>query len=483
MSELQKVLIVIATLGVLSALLSALIVGWMGFPRSRVIYTYKLHALWIGLIALLAVAPKSVAALLFVFISILLFRRELTKYKETSILFLICMLPNLEQRIPGVFGLDSLFVVSMPLLILLSLIQKEQCGAGGYQQKPGFAAVATYTYITMFLMTQMSADTVTEGLRWMVYYGAMFFLTINLAKNRTDDYLEFLILGILQVGVATAVFAVFESQRTWLLFTPIIDAYQSGAFSNISAYKFRGDSLRAYVVNGNLQSALFLSVAILCVWIWRSKFKSPTQSLFVMLFLAWGLYSTGSRGAAIVLAICFVGAYLFQRKIGFLKLIYIYAVPIYLLLDYLKIPGGLIDILGLGNDFNYIYRVRLYEESSRIIIANIFWPSDSFLTQLASAGLVQGEGIVDIVNTYLQVGLYFGGIALAAFLTMLYLAGRNILLNAASINNDKKQDAYAIFFVLTATLIQASSVSTVGFNAVFLFINLLAFYALYERKR
>lgn len=483
MNELIKVFIVISFIGLISTIWSGVLFKSLQIERDKILFSFRLIGFWVLLVGFLVILPKSFISLFFVCLLLVLSRKFFLKYRETAVIFLLLMLPTLELRVPGALGIDSLFVISLPLFILLAFWEKNKTINQPVNVLKTLWGLLFVFFISMYLVTQFISVSLTEGLRWIFYYGSMFYLLFSYAKTRSEHWLQNIVLGFLLVGLVTSLFGIFETLRTWLLFTPIIDSYIPNAFSKISAYKFREGSLRSFVVNGNLQTALIISCSIIIMLGMRRNFKSKIVFLFSISILLYGLLSTGSRGALLVLLFLSMGIFLFEQRIEILKKIVLYIFPIYLVLDYLGAPNYILQLAGLGSDFNYQYRLRLYDESMKIILDNLLFPAADYSRQLAAAGLIQGEGIVDIVNTYLQIGLYYGGLAFICFLGFVYFASYRLvgLINQLP-HSSARLYSFIYFFVFVNFLIQIASVSSVGFNSIFFIFLYLAICALMSER-
>jgi O-antigen ligase len=100
-----------------------------------------------------------------------------------------------------------------------------------------------------------------------------------------------------------------------------------------------------------------------------------------------------------------------------------------LLLLVLLSPLGdrIIDLLPINGkpvDDNILYRQRLAERGWEIVLAHPFFGDQFPWPEMAD--LRQGEGIIDIVNTYLGVALNYGLVGLFCFLGFILLGMKRI---------------------------------------------------------
>jgi O-antigen ligase len=83
------------------------------------------------------------------------------------------------------------------------------------------------------------------------------------------------------------------------------------------------------------------------------------------------------------------------------------------IIDYLPFVGSV-------DADNVTYRQNLFESSFQIILDNPFFGSSDYLLRMED--LRQGQGIIDLVNTFLIVGLNAGFVGLALYLLVFGLS-------------------------------------------------------------
>jgi hypothetical protein len=183
----------------------------------------------------------------------------------------------------------------------------------------------------------------------------------------------------------------------------------------------RGERLRA---SGAFPGPLALAVLLLfALGVWatlRPRVKSKPYSI-VGLVLVAGLLSTFGRGpwmAGIVLALG-IGALGVWSGKRFLAVTSILVVAFSIFWSY---GGGdsvvslIQQVSGQGDtgDFNVKYRQELLDTSIALLKQSPWWGVPNFLQYMQD--LRQGEGIIDLVNTYLVVSLNAGLVGLFIFL-------------------------------------------------------------------
>lgn len=215
-----------------------------------------------------------------------------------------------------------------------------------------------------------------------------------------------------------AVIATFEFSRHWLLYRAVIDTM--GIDWGYSSYLGRSGSLRAIASAGHAIALGFaLTVALgFCLAI-LPALQNRLAKLLVFAPLSIGLFSSLSRGpwvGATIILIAFIATGRHAaRRLVMLAVAGLVSLPLLSAL-----PGGqkLLDLLPfIGNveKSNIDYRERLLENSLIVIQRNPWLGSVDFLKTPEMEEMRQGQGIIDIVNTYISIALGSGLIGLALF--------------------------------------------------------------------
>ena len=120
-------------------------------------------------------------------------------------------------------------------------------------------------------------------------------------------------------------------------------------------------------------------------------------------------------------------------------------------------PGGekvinLLPIIGNVEKNNIDYREKLLNNSIVVIERNPLFGSVTYLETPEMQEMVQGQGIIDIVNTYIQVSLNYGlvGLSLFAGFFLVVLSG---IYQCRKMIPDKTSELYLLGRSITATLI------------------------------
>lgn len=398
-------------------------------------------------------------------------------------MFLVLGIPALEQRITGFPGIDSLFFLGWPLTVTLVVFAITRGGAGRWRDlSTPVRTLYVLLFLFMFLLS-FRGTSFTDGLRTGVNYAALFFLTAAVVvRSRSPDWIASFIYALIAAGLLGSFISVFESARHWLLFADLMGTYSIGDGNGLSMYKYREGLLRSVGAQGNLQSGLILSSALIALVLIRRRLSGTLVFLGLAAVLAAGLLFTLSRGPVLVGLGVVLLFELFRSKASSIPQLAVFFGVVYGVL----VLTGVIDLLEgmfqLQNDFNLNYRVRLFDASVDVILNHFLFGTEYFIGILAGQGFIQGEGIVDIVNTYLQIGLEFGGIALAVYALLVLMALSKAISRISTSQStvkgkskDKGVDTVDMFWLaLTACMVnafvQSASVSLLGYTPLFALI-------------
>ena len=227
-------------------------------------------------------------------------------------------------------------------------------------------------------------------------------------------------------GLACAVMAaiaIFERSKGWLLYVDIASRW--GTDPNAAFYLTRGGSVRAQVSAGHSIALGYLLAIAFGFWLYlKSYVHSRIHRIGVTLLLWGGLIAAFSRGAWLGA----VAAYFTFNAIGpraVSRLVKGTGLTLVILGMVALSPIGdrifeMLPVMGRTADSSIIYRQRLAERGWQLVLAHPFFGNQFPWPEMED--LRQGEGIIDIVNTYLGVALNYGFIGLFCFLSFILLA-------------------------------------------------------------
>lgn len=323
-------------------------------------------------------------------------------------------------------------------------------------------------YLALLFMLQINVDTLTNTLRHSAFYAFLdVFLPYYVASRSLDSLKDFrdALMSFVVACMVLAVVAVLEWGRGWLLYSPLESAL--GIPWEYGNYLARGDFLRAVGTTGQpIVLGYVLAVAFGLFLPFGQAIKRPAFWYSGLTILAAGLLAAMSRapwlGAVVIVFIfTFTGprAIFNLVRLGGLTLIVLAitaATPAWeKIIDYLPFVGSV-------DAENVSYRELLLYAIVGIILDNPLFGSYEAMLYLQE--FRTGEGIIDIVNTYLGIGLASGltglGLFVAFFVTTcigLYRAVRKL----PDENQEMRRLGRALLAVLIGVLFMIFTVSSI----------------------
>jgi O-antigen ligase len=295
------------------------------------------------------------------------------------------------------------------------------------------------------------------------------FLPYYVASRGVRDLAAFrdALAAFVLAALLLAPIAVFEFARHWLVYAPLDNAL--GVTWGLLNYLERGDGLlRAQASTGQpIILGYVLAVALgLALYLRRFIPSAPMRNALLVL-LAAGLIAAMSRGpwiGAAVMVIAFVatGPRALPRlaKLGAAGLC---LVPLLLISPAGKELVDYLPFVGTVEAHNITYRQLLFEISLDVVLAHPLFGAWDFLQLPVMQQLKQGQGIIDVVNTYLGVALASGLVGLALFCGF-FVAVLYELAGAMRRAGDRDAEPYvlgqALFCVLVGMLVMIVSTSS-----------------------
>jgi hypothetical protein len=226
-------------------------------------------------------------------------------------------------------------------------------------------------------------------------------------------------------GAVMASLAIFESVRNWLLYSNLGQQWGwGGAYGSLYGfYFFRGGFLRAQVSAGHALALGYLLAIAFGFWLYlKSHVKSRRLRIAVAALFWLGLLASQARGPLIgAVAIYFAFSVFGPRAVP--RVLRAFIVVALLVATVSFTPFGerivnSIPYLGKSTDQASVdYRERLAERSWELIQVHPFLGDPLARTKMED--LRQGEGIIDLVNSYAAVTLFYGSIGLFLFMAVI----------------------------------------------------------------
>jgi hypothetical protein len=220
-----------------------------------------------------------------------------------------------------------------------------------------------------------------------------------------------------------AAIAVFESTKGWLLYVDIVTRWSND--SGGSFYLMRGDTLRAQASTGHALALGYLLAIAFGFWLaLQSRVPDWRMRIGVGLLLWLGLGAAYSRGPWMgAVAMYFIFAALGPRALRRMFKSLGAAALICVALAFSPLGARIVKVLpfmgGSVDSGNVLYRQRLATRAWELIQEHPWFGNQLAYTRMDD--LRQGQGIIDLVNTYAEIALFYGLVGLVLLVGFLLI--------------------------------------------------------------
>lgn len=389
---------------------------------------------------------------------------------DRAVLYLLafCMTPTTVVYLTGIGGIKNLVAISfqdfLALLLFIPVLFSVSHTKGGFGKAP---KQLLWAYFILVCILTFRGKTVTDSLRTSVGLTLsmiapyLAFSTLVDTKEKMNVAIYALIFSALSLSLV----GVFEFSKHWHVYEPAFRSWGN------ATYLLRDGQLRAFgpIFDPIAFGTIFMTGIGLCLSIPKELLSfNQRTTLFTLLIL--GLVSPLSRGpwlgAGINLVVfLLMGPKPVERllKYGVLGVIGI------LLLLLTPVASRVISLLPyIGSEASTVtanYREKLLENSWIVIQRNPFFGSVNYFQAPEMQELIQGQGIIDVVNTYVGIALTHGLIGLALFglfFTTVLIGLLRAFRALPESESALRLKARALFATLCGLLVTIFTVSSVG---------------------
>ena len=340
-----------------------------------------------------------------------------TKLKVGMIVAMgIFAIPTLQINLT--IGSIWLFVWSIQNSLAVGGLIAFMIATGRAAQAPPWADAAMVMVIAVLIVIDARGGAWVGFLRQAAMYLFVYAIPVYVITRSARNAVEWrkLLTAMAGFGLILAVIVLYEVRSTWPLYAPMVTRF--GIDVDVIV-KWRGGMMRAY---GPMSEATNMGfVLVICfaaALAARRSFVSSTAYIAVASIVAVGSLAPQSRGGMIGLAVAFVVSSFYRRGIAgigqlslaglFLSGAYATTMMIGSIGD--QISTSLNEATGSGD-----YRTELLRRGMQEFWKSPLFGEDFAIVVARMQDMVQGEGIVDFVNTYLYIALFSGAIGLVIF--------------------------------------------------------------------
>lgn len=374
---------------------------------------------------------------------------------------LLFAIPPFAGQIPG-FGLvnyiadlNHIRLLALTLLIptLFTLRQQPYYVSFGKLLPDKILAL----YLFLIAVLYLRDTTITDALRQILYLltdALLPYVVVSRYVNTIQKFKETLLAFVI-AGLIMALIGSFELIRHWMLYAPLDDAL--GVKWGLSGYQGRSDFLRASASAGHpIVLGYLITVAIgFYLFLQNTMPKNLKTKVGGLIFFS-GLIAPLSRGpwvgAGLLIVVFILTGRNALKKLVALLAIFVLSLPIIS-----AIPNGdkiinMLPFIGQTEKENIEYRENLLDVSIVIIKKNWAFGSVNYMEAPEMQVMLQGQGIIDIVNTYIRVALSSGLIGLALFVSFFFVILKSIY-SGMKFETNQNSNQYLLGRTLLSTLI------------------------------
>ena len=380
-------------------------------------------------------------------------------YQNKAALFflLLFVAPAGETAVPG-FGLvNYLFEINQPRLLALLLLLP--CFFSTISMTRGAGKISDWlflTYLLLEIVLQLRQTTVTDTARYSFYSfldAALPYYVFSRSLKDIQAFRQALLCLVLACMIISLI-ALFEFIKDWQLYSSLTSVLGLGLEPG---YSVRSGMLRARGPAGYPIALGYLIMVSIGFYVFLMKnINSVLQRRAGMALLMGGLIAALSRGPWLG-TIIMIGVFVSTGRTPWRHLMLLGLSGMLGLALLAVIPGGetvinLLPYIGTTEAGNIEYREKLFANALIVIERNFWFGSVDYLESAEMQEMMQGEGIIDIVNSYIRIALSSGIFGLTLFIAFFAFAIGSSLRAMATIAL-KNSDEYVLGRALVATMI------------------------------
>lgn len=328
---------------------------------------------------------------------------------------LLPVIPLYRYTIPGVLGINALFdldyqrVLALTLLIPALLFSKDRGSTKSPIVRNGVDALFYFYCAWLFILALLHRPTPTDSIR-AAFEVVAFLLVPYVAVSRlirTWGQLLSALSAIVFSGILVAFIGVFEERMTWHFYAFVPDLLHMNpqeAFTK--TYEIRFNMLRIKSsIDGGL--GMFLGIALgglICLR--QGRVIAGWRFWIGAAAICAAILFTGSRGAWIMTGIMLATLPLFHLIKSPTRFLVVAGLGLF------AVPVAQRYFLTTRDTFGtFDYRAELYRSGVPLVWERPIFGWDSMQVLFATGRLEhlrQGQGIIDLVNTYLGEALLHG---------------------------------------------------------------------------
>lgn len=370
-------------------------------------------------------------------------------------------LPRLAASIPGLGIVNDLFVVEPLRLLSLFVLLPTYLSLRKQPDVVPFGRLLCdkllLGYLLLDLLLSLPYRTFTAVVRESVFYAFTDTFLIYYVASRSlktlKDYRDALGAFVVGAMVFSAIVAV-EFLRGWLLYSAVDEAL--GVPGGSTFYLRRSGRLRAEGSAGQaIITGYVCAIAIGLYFYVRTLVPNATMRLLGMLVLVAGIIGALSRapwlGVGLIMVLFMLLGPAPLANIGKLALAVLALIPVLLSTEPGRVILDHLPWIGTVDARNVDGREHLMSVAMNVILQNPLFGRFDFYVVPAIQDLRGGDGIIDLVNTYVIIALQGGLVSVALFAGTVVVAMLGVGASLFKIS-DKTEERHVLGRALLCTL-------------------------------
>lgn len=385
---------------------------------------------------------------------------------------LLFVVPAADIKVPGFGLINYFFTVNQPRLLSLVLLVPAAIALRNKQNQLRIGSTAAdkllIGYIILTGALQLREANITSTLRGCFYLITDIFLPYYVASRalqHTNDFRK--ILQAFSIAIALlGILAFFETLKHWNLYAALTRTL--GIDWGYGNYLARDGLLRASASVGQpIVLGYLAAIGLTFSFFLQKKEHYSVRDLFQTTMIIAGLLAALSRGpwvgAALMILIFVSTGRHGVRNIFRFSIFGIIGLGALTLFGAGQRLISLMPFIGNIDSSNVTYRQKLLDNSLDVISRNFWLGSVDFRQTPEMQEMIQGEGIIDIVNVYLGTALNYGVIGLALFTSFFAIILWKTWRTQAqlSTNDERRVLGRSLFATLAGISVMISSVASI----------------------
>ena len=352
-------------------------------------------------------------------LTMLVFFRERSNFAAIYVfgMMTLAMVPQ-PIAIGSLYLLDFSFGNAYTIGALLGFI----LGGHARQAKASLADIPVLMILSVLFVAAIRDSSATNALREFLNYVLSYLLPYYIVSRSIQGpkQAQSVMLALAGSAVILSTIAIFEVWRSWPLYRGIWAHYGIQLGSGASV-KLRGGLMRSPgPYSEPLSLAFAMTIGIIALLSVRRLVTQRWHYMLLGVVVLTGLIAPQSRGAWIGALFALFALDLYRRKFRSVSIkAVLLAIAGLLIFAAAGVSNRIATVLGLTNEGKGTmdYREQLLARG-----IEEFWKHPLFGDSIGNVlsnlrDLIQGEGIVDLVNGYLHIALISGGAGLFVIMT------------------------------------------------------------------